>query len=266
MAEQTFKVGDKVRVLSGGDGKVTYGPVNSTFGTYKMFVVKQDGDEERAFKSADLEPLPTFAVGDSAKMVGESDPVEIVGGPFTNRYHTWFAVRAEIGETIASEDNLTVLPAPDPIDVGDRVRVTDDDGGGANRFTGRIGTVLGVDDSSRLPYHVQFGTGRGYHGDENGRWNCVAVERVTDEPTDPIAVGNRAWVVKDDDTHKHNGVTYDLSARYRDRHGDYWRFERFPDGTVRGDFSSSLTTTPTVGEHSHTLGYVFACYGPLVKI
>ncbi|MFD0650183.1 hypothetical protein ACFQ2Y_17785 [Streptomyces malaysiensis subsp. malaysiensis] len=57
MAE--FKVGDKVRVLSGGEGEITYGPVNSTFDRYTLFVVKQDGDKERAYQVSDLDPIVT---------------------------------------------------------------------------------------------------------------------------------------------------------------------------------------------------------------
>ncbi|MFJ9213033.1 phiSA1p31-related protein [Streptomyces sp. NPDC102264] len=315
MTEQTFKVGDKVRVLSGGDGKVTYGPVNSTFDTYKMYVVKQDGDEERAFKAVDLAPLPAFTVGDKAKMVGESDPVEIIGGPFKNRYHTWFAVKSETGEHYtASEDNLTALPAPDPIKVGDRVRVTEDDPyTRTGEFVGKLGTVCKLNSTSSLPYNVEFDSDQGA---PYSRWAVASVEKIKDAPA-LVSIGTRVRVDRakwaeeshgmtgvvtsntqtfrshvgdthvydvelDDgptihvaeltlldepaDTVVHRGITYDLSATYRDRDGDAWRFARV-DGVVRGACrpASSRTEFHITG-YSGTLREVVDAYGPLSKI
>ncbi|MEV7425188.1 phiSA1p31-related protein [Streptomyces sp. NPDC091212] len=245
MTEETFKVGDKVRVLSGGYGKIMYGPTRSTYDTHTLFVVKQDDEEDRAFKSTDLEALPAFAIGDTVKMYDETEPVEIIGGPFKNRYHTWFAVRTEIGETTASEGDLTALP--DPIKVGDKVRVTNDDG--EHRFVGRIGMVVKLNsDASRLPYRVQFGDGRGSHGEENGHWNCVAVERVTD-------------------TYEYEGVVYDLTARYQDSDGDVWFFKRMPDGAIRGSCRSAGSTyEPDIHNFSETLEDAATTYGPLLKV
>ncbi|MFG2292022.1 phiSA1p31-related protein [Streptomyces sp. NPDC048603] len=59
---------------------------------------------------------------------------------------------------------------------------------------------------------------------------------------------------------EHEGVTYDLTARYRDRDGDVWRFERQPDGSVLGAHGSGAITP-----YSDSLSYAVSVYGPLHK-
>ncbi len=59
-----------------------------------------------------------------------------------------------------------------------------------------------------------------------------------------------------------DGVTYDLSARYRDADGDVWSFERHADGEIRGDFGDH----PRVNQYSNTLRVVLANHGPLVRV
>jgi hypothetical protein len=89
---------------------------------------------------------------------------------------------------------------PEPIKVGDRVRVLDDDGGMTDRrFVGRIGTVKQLHARGDiLPYLVEFGDGRGHHGAENGQWNCKVVERVDEvAETDAIKPGDRVRVTED---------------------------------------------------------------------
>ncbi|MFJ5103209.1 phiSA1p31-related protein [Streptomyces sp. NPDC088554] len=245
MAE--FKVGDKVEHPTGGTCTVRYGPYRTRWNPDLYLLEMADGTH---FDADDLEvsaPLPAFAVGDKAKMAGETEPVEIIGGPYKNRYRVWFAVKAEVGDATASEGDLTALPAPDPIKAGDRVRVTDDDG--AHQFVGRIGRVVKLNsDASRLPYRVQFGDGRGFHGEENGHWNCVAVERVTD-------------------TYEYDGVTYDVDAQYRDSDGDVWFFKRMPDGAVRGEYRASTSTyEPHIDNFSETLETAAIMHGPLLKV
>ncbi|MFE3144771.1 phiSA1p31-related protein [Streptomyces scopuliridis] len=244
MSEQTFKVGDRVTVDRRGDGVVTYGPVEGPYGGQRI-VVKLDGGVETAVNTSNVTVIPTFAIGDKAKMYGESNPVEIIGGPFTNRYHTWFAVRAEVGETMASESDLTAPPTPAPIAVGDRVRVTEDDPySRTGEFVGQRGTVRRLNGSSRLPYHVEFDAGQGA---PHTRWNVTSVEKITDESAD---------------TYRYEGITYDLTAQYTDRDGDAWRFARV-DGVVRGDWSGARNS---ITSEDSTLSYVVTRYGPMTKI
>lgn len=238
-----FKVGDKVRVLSGGDGVVTYGPVNSTFDTYKLFVVKQDGDEERAFKVSDLAALPAFAVGDKAthRWLGI---VEITYGPYMD---TTDIVRYMIRLAGGSEqpmlpEMLTALPKPVLVPVGTRVRV--DRAKWAEECHGRAGVVTSntddwrADDDDLHPYVVRLSNDNTVH---------VAELTPVDEPTD---------------TFEHDGIVYDLSAEYKDRDGDVWRLVRRSDGQVWADFGE--------GADPQTCGRVFTGvvrnYSPLRKL
>lgn len=63
------------------------------------------------------------------------------------------------------------------------------------------------------------------------------------------------------DTYEHDGVTYDLTARYRDRDGDVWKFERRPDGKVLGTYFSR-----SVDEYDDELSEVVSGYGPLTRV
>ncbi|WP_406324060.1 phiSA1p31-related protein [Streptomyces niveus] len=241
-----FKVGDRVRVLSGGDGVVTYGPVNSTFDSYTMFVVKQDGDEERAFKVSDLEPFPVLTVGDRARLTYADVTVTVKAGPFqswASGDEFWIVEYPDGRHATPVTSSLTPLPAADPVKVGDTVRVVVDDPNiyeGA--FVGLVGTVEDTESyRGQDRAKVRFGDGTGDHGDKaNGYWWCDKVEKVN--------------------VHVHNGVTYDLTAKYHDKDGDVWRFEDI-DGTVRGEIDGRK-----VGMLSLSLAYAVREYGPLTKI
>ncbi|MEV7425191.1 phiSA1p31-related protein [Streptomyces sp. NPDC091212] len=63
------------------------------------------------------------------------------------------------------------------------------------------------------------------------------------------------------DTFEHDGVTCDLNARYRDRDGDVWRFERRPDGSVRGSWYGT-----DIGDYHSLLSDVATECGPLTKV
>ncbi|MFD4699800.1 phiSA1p31-related protein [Streptomyces niveus] len=242
MAE--FKVGDKVRVLSGGDGVITYGPVNSTFMTNILYVVKQDGDNERTFQASDLEPLPAFTVGDKVRYAAAV--VTIKAGPFLStvrdRAEFW-VVEFDSGQHATPLTSwLTPLPADEPVKVGDTVMVVVADPGiREGDFVGLVGTVTALDDY-RGRVKVRFGDGTGRHGDKaNGHWWCEKVEKV------------------DTSSHVHKGIVYDLSAEYRDREGDVWRFEDIA-GTVRGEIDGRKIDTTSL-----SLAYAVREYGPLSK-
>ncbi|GGX26746.1 phiSA1p31-related protein [Streptomyces chryseus] len=235
MTATTFKVGDKVEHDVRGKGEVTYGPYDSANNDGAYLV--RFGRREWVSKAENLKPVAAFAVGDKAKMRGEAEPVEILAGPYTNEYRTWFTVKAAIGVTTAADSDLTPLPAPEPIKVGDKVRVLVDDADYAAVKAGDVFTVRRVDAHQIVT-----------NGDSwNGSWHFAPknVERVTEEPAD---------------TSVHNGVTYDLAAKYKDRDGDVWRFERVA-GTVRGGMGGDGIT-----RYSDPLSTVVRNYGPLRKI
>jgi hypothetical protein len=74
-------------------------------------------------------------------------------------------------------DGGEVTPAaPEPVKVGDRVRVTKAEHSHWGAFVGRMGVLMELDSQDQLPYLVKFGDGR--HGDEDGQWWCHEVERV----------------------------------------------------------------------------------------
>jgi hypothetical protein len=246
---ETFEVGQRVRHDAHGEAEITYGPFRDTFGRTRYVVRLASGTETPLVAgtlSAVPEP-PAFDIGDKVMPnIGHSG--KLVAGPFNSRSHDfgYWVVEGEDGKHSShSAQYLTKVVESEPIKVGDRVRVTDDDGGGRNRFNGLIGTVKELrGEGHSLPYLVEFGDGRGHHGALNGRWHCGAVERVADE-----------------DTHAHNGVTYDLSAKYRDRDGDVWRFQRMSDGAVHGRW-----TAGPIEVHHSTLAEVADECGPLTRV
>lgn len=237
-----LKVGDKVRVLSGGTGTITYGPVNSTFDRYKMFVVKQVGDEERAFKSIDLEMLPPFAIGDTVTAPGRSG--KLVGGPFMSSVSgaTFWVLERETGDHLTQFESTLTKVEDETIKVGDRVRVVEDDSRmRAGEFVGKTGVVDRLNYlNPRLPFNVRFDDGRA----PRGTWNVAKVVKVADQLPN---------------LHISEGVTYDLDATYSDTDGDVWNFADIR-GTVRG----SMYGIPPHGD-SHTLEYAARTYGPLTK-
>ncbi|WP_435613266.1 phiSA1p31-related protein [Streptomyces sp. bgisy159] len=250
---ETFKVGQKVKHDVRGEVEVTYGPYTGLFGDTR-YLVRQDNGREVVVTPDVLSEIPTtpaFAVGDVVALTtraGAKATVEY--GPFDDR--DVYVVKL-VDEPADPDDvrTFTALAsvmrkaeAERPIEVGDRVRVTDDDGGGAHRFNGRVGTVVEVcAPDNYFAFKVEFGDGRGRHGDLNGRWNCVAVERVTDE-----------------DVYEYDGVPYDLSAKYRDRDGDVWEFARFGDKVV------GLIGSKPRDEYDGDSFSVAAGYGPLTRV
>jgi hypothetical protein len=131
---------------------------------------------------------------------------------------------------------------PEPIKVGDRVRVVADDPEiRTGEYVGKVGLVATIGNRVRreLVYRISFPDG--------DYWWVADVERVTDE-----------------NTYTHDGVTYDLSAKYRDKDGDEWTFTDRgfgPDGTPNGAMNGYAG-----GNYSYTLGYAAQKYGPLARI
>lgn len=108
-------------------------------------------------------------------------------GQLTATDHTECPYRVAVDDDgpIVWAYSVELASSPRGIKVGDRVRVTDDDGGnGPTRFEDREGLVKSVDPRDELPYLVEFGDGRGIHGNANGQWWCRSVELV--DPQEPM--------------------------------------------------------------------------------
>jgi uncharacterized protein YodC (DUF2158 family) len=242
---QAFKVGDRVQVLSGGYGVVTYGPVNSTFGYHKLVIVKQDGDEERAFKASDLKPAAKSAVGDRVRSFAASYTIE--AGPFYAPGE-WYAVKSERtgGVMHSTADELSLVARDQSEDEGlkpgDVVRIPRDELAGADV---RAGDLLVVKETEGY----LSGTTVIVHAAPGARQSEWYFESEDVERVDPETVA----VV--------DNVAYDLTARYRDRDGDVWSFERRPDGTVRGKYNDRR-----VSDYSDTIDSAVHGFGPLTRV
>nr|WSW58466.1 phiSA1p31-related protein [Streptomyces sp. NBC_00998] len=249
----TFKVGDEVTLSTraGKRARVEYGPYGTNGDVYLVKLVEDTADGPDVFPAMEyiMKSAPVvFAPGDRVK--DDTEEFTVLAGPFAG-YSTWYAVRTGTGKELqAGGRGLTLVEraAVEPlrsIRTGDRARVTDADGEG--KFVGRIGVVKSVDEGTELPYLVEFGDGRGRHGDDNGQWWCRAVEHVDE--------------VRAADTFARDGVTYDLAAKYRDKDGDTWWF-------------MSQTATPGEEPRMHCGSYGFTerlrdavrVYGPMTKI
>lgn len=250
-----FKVGDKVRHYIRGEAEVSYGPFSDPFGR-TFCVIRLESGREEAVPTGVLAAVPTppkFAVGDTVALTTRAGALATVEyGPFdeTDTYVVRLVERpAEAGEARTFTTTANVLRPVDeePIKVGDRVRVVVADPEEYPEreadFVGRVGTVTHLNENTTLPYRVKFGVG--HHGASNGAWWCQKVERIAEPPAD---------------TYEHDGVTYDLSARYRDREGDVWSFTG-----KRRDGTPTVTLTGDL-DNWDTIVFVEQRYGPLTKI
>ncbi|MFF9525395.1 phiSA1p31-related protein [Streptomyces achromogenes] len=237
---ERFEVGQKVKHNVRGDAEVTYGPYTNTFGQVHYVVRLASGRELDATAdqlSAIPEP-PKFSVGDKVTSFG--DKYTILAGPFQG--HTeWYVVEDEDGKAMTADPNDLVRHDPEPIKVGDRVRVLR--ATYAEECHGLTGTVDNVDcdvtlDGISHPYHVNL----------DGRSGGVYASSV--EPVDEPAA----------DTYEYDGVTYDLSARYRDKDGDVWSFT--------GKRRASVPTVTMTGDvdNWNTIELIARNYGPLTRV
>ncbi|MFD5161011.1 phiSA1p31-related protein [Streptomyces hawaiiensis] len=249
----TFEVGQKVRHSTYGDGEITYGPFRSTFGEGAYLVRREDGIEKTwfgRFLSA-IPETPTFSVGDVVTLATRADlRATVEYGPFDDRdvYVVKLADEPtdpdEIRTFTSMAHVMTKVADPEPIKVGDRVRVVKDDPETKpGVFNGRTGKVLDVLEGADLPYRVRLDDPSGLPSWSADRWWVTDVERVTDEST-----------------YTHDGVTYDLSAKYRDTDGDVWEFtgkrrDGAPCVTYTGYFDNPDTIVDIARHH-----------GPLTRV
>jgi hypothetical protein len=242
-----FNVGDLVTLRTRPCAKavVEYGP----FDGRDVYVVKMvdeptDPDAVRTFTAlaSAMKKAPAFAVGDK---VTQSTGREgrLVAGPFNSRFgsHRFWVMELASGNHEAPvEDALTKVDEPG-IKVGDRVRVVH--ATHAEEQHGKLGTVTSTSEtwtprgSNLHPYRVNV------DGESGDGFYVERLERVDEA-----------------DTYTHNGVDYDLSAKYRDTDGDVWKFERVGD-EVRGNYRDRA-----VEEWDDTLADVARAYGPLTRV
>ncbi|MFF3140416.1 phiSA1p31-related protein [Streptomyces sp. NPDC057927] len=240
---ETFEVGQKVQHDVRGELEVTYGPFRGLY-VHTAYLAKGANDTEILVKADALSAIPEppkFAVGDkvtsTAAFRGEEGT--LVAGPFAASYgvNDFWVMEVDGKHQAPVEATLTKV-TESAIKVGDRVRVlaasyADDD-------HGKVGTALGVNsreefDGIRHPFYVDLGDGNTVY--------ASAVERVEDE-----------------NAYTYNGVTYDLSAKYRDKDGDVWEFTRF--GVL---ITGAMNGTPANDAH-RTLDSVVDAYGPLTRV
>ncbi|MFD6363481.1 phiSA1p31-related protein, partial [Streptomyces roseolus] len=237
---------DKAAHEGFGDVEITYGPYTNSYGSSRFLARREDG-REVAVDPASMTPLPKFAVGDMVEyMYGGSG--KLVAGPFKSRYHEediWVVEQADGTHMIPTANALMkVEPEPEPeparnIRVGDRVRIVR--ATHAEECHGRCGVVESTTETFRQ-----------WDGDLH-RYSV----RLDDDDT--VYVAEVELLDDTADTYTHDGVTYDLSARYRDRDGDVWHFKRFGDDVragIRRDPLSADDGDPIEVAHS---------YGPLTR-
>ncbi|WP_326742609.1 phiSA1p31-related protein [Streptomyces sp. NBC_01768] len=253
MSEQTFKVGDKVVHSVFGPGEIAFGPAEFSTSAQGYVLKCADGVHKVAVLSASMTIAPAFTVGDIVTLRTRDGARAVVEyGPFDDRdvyvvklvdpptdpddTRTFTAVASTLKKV--PED---VAPSPALVPIGTRVRV--DRAKWAESVRGSTGVVVSNTETWREvrgdvhPYSVRLDDGSALH---------VAELTPVDDPTD---------------TFEHDGIVYDLSARYEDTDGDTWHFARI-DGEVRGEYVPECS----IDGYSSTLAYVVRRFGPLKKI
>jgi hypothetical protein len=232
---QTFKVGDKVVNDVFGPGEIVYGPYGDDGSSYFM---KAENGLHHTVSAELLKRAAKFEVGDKVRSSVATYTVE--AGPFFSPAE-WYAVKDSDGNVLHSDTHgLTAVDLAEPkLKVGDRVRIVQDDPTiRPGQFVGKTGVVTRLNGpDSRLPVNVRFDEGQDV---PFTTWNVTEVARL--------------------DTYEHDGVTYDLSARYRDRDGDVWEFARFG-----GEVVAAIGRKP-VDKYDGDSFSVAAGYGPLTRV
>lgn len=239
----TFKPGDKVEHRSWGPGEIAFGPFEHTNGP-DHYLMKSEGEGRHSLVLAEaLTPAAKFKVGDVAKGRVTGRDLKIIGGPYSRRNGvTWFTVEYPEGHH-GDEDARNLLvknPADEPIKVGDVIRILKD---GAFRADVKAGDLFVVESFTGYNARIRVDGGPGAR---MSKW----VFRPQDFER-----------VSPDDVAVHDGVAYDVPAKYRDTDGDVWTLARFGDN-VRG----GLGHTPTSAQSGDALDYIVRNYGPLRKV
>ncbi|MEU7039814.1 phiSA1p31-related protein [Streptomyces varsoviensis] len=239
-----FKVGDKATHATYGDVELVFGPVD--FATMVGWLVKRSSGVHALASSDALSPVATFKVGDVVEYAYGPVRGKLIAGPFTSERHgepIW-VVEKPNGKHFTPTQNALRKVEPDPIRIGDRVRILS--ATYAESSIGRVGEVLEVGRSKEFggvvhPYYVRFS------GNGAGAIFASAVEKVVDDAAD---------------TFVHDGVTYELGAEYEDKDGDVWKFACV-DGVIRGNWGGCRER---VDEHGALFDSAVENYGPFTRI
>ncbi|MDX2575929.1 phiSA1p31-related protein [Streptomyces scabiei] len=239
----TFKVGDKVVNSVFGPGEIVYGPYDGTH----YFMKGSDGGHHTVSETL-LRPAAKFSVGDTVEGAYSGSKYTIEAGPFFSPIE-WYATKDAHGNV--GHNRVAVLrpvavdePKDEPIKVGDVVRVPMNGLAGADVKAGDLLVVRRVGGLGDLRVHAAPGARQAdwyFQSDE--------VERID---ADKVAV--------------HDNVAYELGVKYldSDRNGrDAWRFERRPNGEVRGTCDNNGDAS--IGDRSTKLADVVNHYGPLTR-
>ncbi|MEV0444044.1 phiSA1p31-related protein [Streptomyces spectabilis] len=262
-----FAVGDKVTLSTrrGAKATVEYGPIDGGDSYLVKLVDKPiDGDPQTfTALAAVMRPMPAVSVGDRARIVRAAHMEHMHGrtGTVTSVSESWrsyrddthpYVVRLEEGDSIYVAELERVdgaVPADEAVKVGDVVRILEDGAFHADVKRGDLFVVQGTfrdtwDDEDGIKVNAQPG---------------ARLEHWTFRPQD-------FEKVSPDEVEVHDGVVYDLTARYRDNDGDYWTFLRV-DGNVRGAYGArDVDRSDYVTGYSDTLAYAVKNYGPLKRV
>lgn len=243
-----FEVGQKVQ-YGGEDVTVTYGPYTSVLG-FARYVVRLERGAEANVRDVQLSAIPEppkFAVGDKVTTVNGATG-ELAAGPFRSRYAggaTFWVLADEGGDHLTPfETSLTKVDEPDPVKVGDRVRIVR--AKWAEECHGKTGVVTSTsgtwrDDREDIhPYYVRL-------DGSDGEIHVAEVERVEDA-----------------NTYTHDGVTYDLTAGYTDRDGDVWKIRRHPE--LRGATQAQMAPVYESEWGNYSIATLVTKYGPLTRV
>ncbi|GAB7187123.1 hypothetical protein ATKI12_6954 [Kitasatospora sp. Ki12] len=252
---QTFRNGDEVEFggLGGVTGILRGDRFTNLDGDPAWLVERTSGHRAgKAWPVAERrlrQRVPDFEHGAAVMVDGE--PHTIAAGPFRDQFapdRPWYVVEDTDGNhgTHAVHLLKTAL-ADDPIGVGDWVRVLEDDPLVlSGHFVGKTGVVRElndpVDGGRELRFNIEFDAGQLVR---HGTWNVRRVERVDEAPKTYYTYG---------------GVQYDLTAAYRDRDGDVWRFTGHSDTGGR-----PLARMSFGGPTGRPLPEIINVYGPLTK-
>ncbi|MEU3986112.1 phiSA1p31-related protein [Streptomyces sp. NPDC026672] len=234
-----FKTGDKVKHRSWGAGEIAYGPYLRD-GSMDNYLMKREDGEHRFVDSEDMTLNGKFSVGD--KVRGHGTEYTVKGGPFFGPVYEWYAIEDARGTDYSiNAGSLTLAEstpdADEALKPGDVIRIPTAGLAGADVEEGDLLVVKEIDAYGNPVAHAAPGARMDEWWFQSG-----TVERFA---------GN---------TYVHDGIVYDLSAKYRDNEGDVWKFS----GRLRGGVPNIYMHNPN--NLWDTIASIADAYGPLTRV